>query len=112
MDLSMLSTNRKNANGKKWYKDNCDFFDTESYSFRTALGYGYRYRELQTNYDLYNGKFNKEYYSYVCERLGVAKDKDNKIADQIKHLDIVSNKINKLLGQKGSGRKDIQSHDF
>ena len=100
MDLSMLSTNRKNANGKKWYKDNCDFFDTESYSFRTALGYGYRYRELQTNYDLYNGKFNKEYYSYVCERLGVAKDKDNKIADQIKHLDIVSNKINRLLGQE------------
>lgn len=95
-----LTTKQKNANNQQWFKDNCDFFDSEGFYFRSYFGIMSNYDRIRTNYDLYNGKINKKYYDYVCPKLGLKLDnKDNK-QQEVKHLDIVANKINRLIGQE------------
>lgn len=64
---------------------------TDSYNGRST-----RFRK-QINYDLYNGKFHEEDFEYVVNPYGF---KENEFPATLQHYDIISPKINLLLGEE------------
>ena len=80
---------------KKWGKSVIDNFEklsqTDSYNGRSD-----NYRK-QINYDLYNGKINLEDFEYVINPYGF---KENEFPATLQHYDIISPKINLLLGEE------------
>ena len=64
---------------------------TDSYNGRST-----RYRK-QINYDLYNGKINMDDFEYVINPYGF---KENEFPATLQHYDIISPKVNLLLGEE------------
>lgn len=79
---------------KEWGKSNIDeiegIINTDSYNGRSS-----RYRK-QINYDLYNGRLNKEDFEYVTNPYGFD---SNDFPAELQHYDIISPKLNLLIGE-------------
>jgi len=79
----------------KWGKAVIDDLEkltnTDSYNGRSS-----NFRK-QVNFDLYNGKINKEDFEYVVNPYGF---KENEFPATLQHYDIISPKVNLLLGEE------------
>lgn len=84
-----ISSSKKNANGKKWYKDQADYLDNQTN--RENI------HHIQVNYDLYNNKLNLDDFEYVCKPLGSGV---GKMPARMVNRDIVSGKIKVILGME------------
>ena len=98
-----LTRAQKEANNKKWYKDqlralNKISFSTGSMFGLTNLGRGISdYRRMKVNYDLFNNVINKADFEHVCYPFG--KEAGELPAD-FTNKDIISGKIKALLGME------------
>ena len=98
-----LTRAQKEANDKKWYKDqlrslNKISFSTGSMFGLTNLGRGISdYRRMKVNYDLFNNVINKADFEHVCYPFG--KEAGELPAD-FTNKDIISGKIKALLGME------------
>lgn len=85
----------KSQKTKNWGKSVIDELEklsyTDSYNGRSS-----RYKK-QVNYDLFNGIFNIEDFEYVVNPYGF---KENEFPASLQHYDIISPKINLLLGEE------------
>jgi len=79
----------------KWGKAVIDDLEKLSYT-DTYNGRSTRFRK-QINYDLYNGKFDSDDFEYVVNPYGFKK---NEFPASLQHYDIISPKINLLLGEE------------
>ena len=80
---------------KEWGKSVIDDLEKLSYT-DTYNGRSTRYRK-QVNFDLYNGKINLDDFEYVINPYGFKKDE---FPASLQHYDIISPKINLLLGEE------------
>ncbi len=98
-----LSTAKKNANKKQWYKDKANSLEKEHgnlYSSYDSEGNSTsEHKRMQVNYDLQNNILNKKDFSYVCQAYG--KDLGNSPAKMV-NRDISSGKIKALLGMENA----------
>jgi len=80
---------------KEWKENTVDYYERLSY---TAID-GKRSQNSRklTNYDLFNGKFNRKDLEYVCNPLGL---KDQEFPATLQHYDIISPAILLLLGEE------------
>ena len=98
-----LTRAQKEANDKKWFKDqlrslNKISFSTGSMFGLTNLGRGISdYRRMKVNYDLFNNVINKADFEHVCYPFG--KEAGELPAD-FTNKDIISGKIKALLGME------------
>ena len=98
-----LTRAQKEANDKKWFKDqlrslNKISFSTGSMFGLTNLGRGISdYRRMKVNYDLFNNIINKADFEHVCYPFG--KEAGELPAD-FTNKDIISGKIKALLGME------------
>lgn len=98
-----LTRAQKEANDKKWFKDqlrslNKISFSTGSMFGLTNLGRGISdYRRMKVNYDLFNNVINKTDFEHVCYPFG--KEAGELPAD-FTNKDIISGKIKALLGME------------
>ena len=98
-----LTRAQKEANNKKWFKDqlkslNIISFSTGSMFGLTNLGRGISdYRRMKVNYDLFNNVINKADFEHVCYPFG--KEAGELPAD-FTNKDIISGKIKALLGME------------
>ena len=98
-----LTRAQKEANNKKWFKDqlkslNKISFSTGSMFGLTNLGRGISdYRRMKVNYDLFNNVINKADFEHVCYPFG--KEAGELPAD-FTNKDIISGKIKALLGME------------
>jgi len=86
----------KSKKTKDWGKTIIDSFETyvTSDSFSGASGTS---QNLQVNYDLYNGKLDPSDFEYVTNPYGM---KQGEFPANLQHYDIVSPKINLLIGEE------------
>lgn len=85
-----------------WQKDTMDYYIRMSYTTNTGNRTS-NYNKL-TNYDLFNGKFNKADLEYVCNPLGLA---ENEFPATLQHYDVCSKPIELLISEE-SARPDNQ----
>lgn len=93
-----LSMAQKEANGKQWYKDRIDGLDGRKRFTPVHGSTGMsEYTRMQINYDLFNGKLNKEDFAYVCNPLNL---EGFELPAKMVNRDIVSGKIKALIGME------------
>lgn len=80
---------------EEWKKDTINYFERLSYT--SPSGNRTTNFNKLVNYDLYNGRFNKEDLEYVCNPLGLA---DNEFPATLQHYDVISPAINLLIGEE------------
>ncbi len=84
-----------NKKGKKWGQETIDHYDIISGgSIDSNRNSSYNKR---INYDLFNGKFNKEDLEYVCNPLGMG---SGEFPATLQHYDISSPTLNLLIGEE------------
>lgn len=81
---------------KDWKKDTIIYYEKLSYTSVTGIRNS-NFNKL-TNYDLFNGRFNKADLEYVCNPLGLS---DNEFPATLQHYDIVSPAFNLLISEEG-----------
>lgn len=81
---------------KEWKKDTIIYYEKLSYT--SATGIRNSNTNKLTNYDLFNGRFNKADLEYVCNPLGLS---DNEFPATLQHYDIVSPAFNLLISEEG-----------
>jgi hypothetical protein len=92
-----LTQKQKNANDKKWYKEQADLLDTQSFSFDNISGGVSSFRKKKVNYDLFNNQLNMADLAYVCQPFGA---EGGELPATMTNRDIVSPKIKVLLGME------------
>ena len=98
-----LTRAQKEANDKKWFKDqlkslNKISFSTGSMFGLTNLGRGISdYRRMKVNYDLFNNVINKADFEHVCYPFG---KEAGELPVDFTNKDIISGKIKALLGME------------
>ncbi len=94
VDIPRQRLSRKQKT-KKWGKEVMDDLErlasTDSYNGRST-----RYKK-QVNYDLYNGRFDLNDFEYVVNPYGF---KENEFPASLQHYDVISPKLNLLLGEE------------
>lgn len=101
-----LTESQKKAKDYKWFKDNIDravgVFDDRMYPTELSEeNFGQqdgnrRYREMRINYDLYDGKINKEDFKYIYAPYGG----DMNAPADFTNKDIISKRINAIDGME------------
>lgn len=103
-----LTEREKNANDKQWYKDNIDnaigVYDDRLFPSNLVLDEGEmeardffasdRLRDMRINYDLYDGKIEKEDFKYIYKPYGLEGDAPADFTNK----DIISKRINAIDG--------------
>lgn len=96
-----LSLSQKNANKKRWYKEQADMLDNEHGNLLSSKSQGgsdvSEYRRMKVNYDLFNNVLNLADFEYVCEPFGA---EAGELPAKMVNRDIVSGKIKALLGME------------
>ena len=91
-----LSYSAKNANKKRWYKDQLDSLDAEgSHTMYNELEGVAEYRRKKVNYDLFNNILNLADFEYVCQPFG---SEAGELPAQMVNRDISSNRIKAVQG--------------
>lgn len=89
----ILTRKQKEFNDHNWYKENIKRIR----SYRSSPNSNYR--EIKRNYDLYNNIIDIEDFEYVCRPFGdLHKSMGVDYQAKIKNVNILSNKINVLMG--------------
>lgn len=94
-NLHLYTEKQKYANGQQWFKDFIDFI--ASMSTLTSTDFSYtedEYHRMKINYDLYNGKIDKEDFLDYCKAVGYVYEFSNNFVNE----DIISDKIKVLEG--------------
>lgn len=86
---------KRNAKDKAWYKEIMDLLDNKNGYFSEVISN--RKKEMRINFDLMNGVLNQKDFEYVCKPYG---DKVGESLIQLNNKDIVSNKINSIIGME------------
>lgn len=100
-----ISSSKKNANKKQWYKEQANMLDTEhddvnyGYGFNSGNGYGNisEYKRMKVNYDLFNNILDLSDFEYVCQPFGA---EAGELPAKMVNRDIVSGKIKAMLGME------------
>lgn len=98
-----LTRKQKNANDKRWFKDQVDTLDKVAFANGGVFAFNEggsgvsEYRRMKINYDLFNNTINKSDFEHVIYPFG--KDIGELPAD-FTNKDIVSGKIKALLGME------------
>jgi hypothetical protein len=96
-----LTQKQKNANDKKWYKEQADMLDNHSASDMSFVGFGgvSETTRKKVNYELFNNRLlDMKELAYVCKPFG---DSDiGELPANMVNRDIVSPKIKVLLGME------------
>lgn len=94
-----IPQSKKNANGFQWYKDNIEYYDRLRYTDEAAIWGDTTHRRyrMKVNYDLMANKINPRDFEYVTNpwRTNVGE-----LPAQLENRDIVSRKINAVLGME------------
>ncbi len=103
LDKQRLTRKQKNAEDKKYFKEQLDNLDKASFINGGLFGftegqYGIsEYRRMKVNYDLFNNIINKTDFEHVCSPFG--KEVGELPAD-FTNKDIISGKVKALLGME------------
>lgn len=89
----------RSKKGPSWQKETVDFLERLSYT--TGASNRTTNYNKKTNYDLFNGKFNKADLEYVCNPLGLAYS-ENEYPATLQHMDIISPAFNLLISDESS----------
>lgn len=92
-----LSSGKKNANKKAWYKEQADLLDGNHYDVSRGYGGISEYKKMKVNYDLFNNILNLEDFEYVCKPYG---SEVGELPATMVNRDIVSGKIKAMLGME------------
>lgn len=97
-----LTRSQKEANNKRWFKDQVDSLDSMAFSNSFFDDFGdnsivSEHRRMQTNYDLFNNKVNKTDFEYVCKPFG---DGIGELPAEFTNKDILSGKVKALIGME------------
>jgi hypothetical protein len=94
-----LTQAQKNANDKKWYKDQANLLDRHSFTESGFFGVGDTtpFKKKKVNYDLFNNIINVNDLAYVCKPYG---EGIGELPATFANRDIVSGKIKVLLGME------------
>ncbi len=98
-----LTRNQRNANGKKYFKDQLDALDTASFvnggvfSFSNDPGNISEHKRMKINYDLFNNKIDKTDFEHVCSPFG---KEVGKLPADFTNKDIISGKVKALIGME------------
>ena len=85
----------KSEKTKQWREDTVDYW--EKLAYRSPAGNRNTNTRKLINYDLFNGRFNRNDLEYVSNPLGF---KDNEFPATLQHYDIISPAIMLLLGEE------------
>lgn len=89
------SQKKKEEKNFEWYKHHIENLDKAS--FGTEFGSSDSFTKMQSNYDLFNNKINKEEFNYITKPYG---DVGGELPADFVNRDIVSGKIKVLLGME------------
>ena len=99
--VGRLTRAQKERNDKQWYKDSFEYI----FSRRSFLDYGGSYdgmgsrqKKIKVNFDLFNGQLDKDDFISVIRPFGVKRKSVDKLPDNFRNMDILSMKINSVLG--------------
>lgn len=97
-----ISSNKKNASKKAWYKEQADMLDFEHIDADTGhLGSKNNgtseTKRMKVNYDLYNNILDLSDFEYVCKPFGA---EAGELPAKMVNRDIVSGKIKAMLGME------------
>lgn len=105
-----LTRKQKEADDKRWYKDQLDSLNVLSFNSGGTFGFNNgsggvltsgetisEYRRMKVNYDLFNNIINKSDFEHVCYPFG--KEMGDLPAD-FSNKDIISGKVKALLGME------------
>ncbi len=92
----LLSKTEKNKNNKQWYKDTLDGLEQKPF-FSNIDTSGLNRKDMQINYNLFNGKIDIKDFEYVYKPLG--EDAGDLPAD-FTNKDIISTKLKALMGME------------
>ncbi len=92
----ILSTRDKNKNNKQWYKDTLDSLEQKPF-YSNVDATGLDKRDIQINYNLFNGEINKEDFEYVYKPLG---EGSGDLPADFTNKDIISTKLKALMGME------------
>ena len=90
-----VTSKQRESKDKSWYKEMMDLLDSKNGYFSEVISN--RKRDMKTNFDLMNNILDKKDFEYVCKPYG---DAVGESLIEIKNKDIVSNKINSILGME------------
>lgn len=91
-----ISTKKKNANSKQWYKDYADSLAEKAIDDALLRGEVGEKKNMKVNYDLYNNILNIKDFEYVCKPFGTGSE----LPATMVNRDIVSGKVKALLGME------------
>lgn len=97
-----LTNRQKNANKKKWYKEQLDQLDSTSFDNNAAFAFSDTGRsdyhhKMKLYYDLYNNKIRKEDFEFICAPFGI---EVGELPNRLSNKDILSGKIKALQGME------------
>lgn len=93
-----VSSAKKNANKKEWYKERADLLDGYGMELYTDGASGVsEYKKMQVNYDLFNNILNLSDFEYVCAPYGA---KVGELPATMVNRDISSGPIKTMLGME------------
>lgn len=94
-----LTQRQKNANDFRWYKNQADNLDAQSFANNGDTGWGdvTDWKRKKVNYDLFNNIINLRDFEYVCKPFG---GETGELPANMVNRDIVSGKIKVLLGME------------
>lgn len=94
-----ITQREKNADNKRWYKEQADLLDNHSFAENHFIGFGgvTEYKRKKVNYDLFNNIVNLRDFEYVCKPYGA---ETGELPANMTNRDIISGKIKVLLGME------------
>lgn len=92
-----LSSAKKNAEKKAWYREQADLLDGNHYDISRGYSGISEYKKMKVNYDLFNNILNLSDFEYVCKPYG---SEVGELPATMVNRDIVSGKIKAMLGME------------
>ena len=92
-----LSLAKKNANGKRWFKERAENLKGLSFTDSSYNGTISEYKRKKINYDLHNNIIDKKDFEYVCKPFGA---QSGELPASFTNKDIVSPRIKAVIGME------------
>lgn len=92
-----ISSAKKNANKKEWYKERARGLKNDHSSLRESYGKVSDYKRMTVNYNLFNNIVDLKDFEYVCKPFG---SEAGELPASMVNRDISSGKIKALLGME------------
>jgi len=86
-----ISYAAKIANNYEWVRNKIDYYS------RHHLSYNERKKQLEINYNLYNGQYEEKDYAYLFKQFGFETELKNAT---FKHFDIMSEPLREIVGEE------------